>query len=257
MGGILALLKLSFSRDLIYRTNLWSALISRLGFLIVSILWFSIMYSSLLHVKSWGYAESMFFLATFQLVETITVALFGNSFANWHQQIISGSLDVMLTKPIDTQLALSLHAISFPQLVTIGAPLALIIQIASTQPLFSSALIVLAYIVGIALAVIIFYNIWLLIMTVLFRLIGMDQWHQLFRGITSFMQVPPIVYDGAIKFLFYFVLPVFAAVMLPLDIVWHHSWQALAILLAIALLTSIVARIAFRLGLKAYNSASS
>lgn len=257
MAGIFSLIRLSFSRDLIYRTNLWSALISRLGFLIVSILWFSIMYSSLLHVKDWGYAESMFFLATFQLVETITVALFGNSFANWHQQIITGSLDVMLTKPVDTQLTLSLHAISFPQLLTIGAPLVLLIHLATTQPLFSSWLIVLAYSISILLAVVIFYNIWLLLMTALFWFVGMNQWHQLFRGITSFMQVPPIVYDGMIKFLFYFVLPVFAAVMLPLDIVWHHSWQALAILFIVAILSSIISRLIFRLGLKAYNSASS
>lgn len=251
------LLKLSFARDLIYRANFWSAVISKLGFLIVTILWFSIMYTSVLHVKEWSYAETMFFLATFQLIETITVAIFSNSFANWHQHINSGSLDLVLTKPIDTQLLLSLHAVSIPQLLTILAPLTLLVQLAFQHAIFPSWLVIGEYIIGIILAISIFYNVWLMLMTGLFWFIGIPHWHNLFFRITSFMQVPPVVYEGAVKFLFYFVVPVFAAVMLPLQIVWQKSVSTLGILFLTAFMAFIVSRLFFQFGLKKYNSASS
>ncbi|MBI4836606.1 MAG: ABC-2 family transporter protein [Candidatus Abawacabacteria bacterium] len=257
MNSLTAVIKLSFTRDMIYRANFWSSVLSRLGFLLVNLAWFGIMYTSLLHVKNWGYAESMFFLATFQLIETITIGFFGNSFANWYQHINSGSLDVILSKPIDPQLVLSLHAISFPQLLTILAPATFILYLAITFPIFTSLFSIAGYMLGILLAVSIFYNLWLIIMTFLFWLVGISYWHQLFRSITSFLQVPPIVYEGFLKFLFYFIIPVFAAVMLPLAIVWDNSVWALCLLLAMATLTTVLARAFFHYGLKAYNSASS
>jgi ABC-2 type transport system permease protein len=199
----------------------------------------------------------MFFLATFQLVETITIAIFGNSFANWHQHINSGSLDLILTKPIDTQLLLSLHAVSIPQLLTILAPIALLIQLTWQYRIFPSVMIVGEYILALSLAISIFYSVWLILMTFLFWFIGIPQWHHLFYRITTFMQVPPIVYQGVIKFIFYFVIPVFAAIMLPLQVVWQQSHRALGLLILVAVIMFGISRIFFKVGLRSYNSASS
>lgn len=257
MHTVLSLFKLSFSRDLMYRTNFLSAIISRIGFLIVSILWFSIMYSSLLHVKDWSYADSMFFLGTFQLIETITIALFRESFSKWYQHINTGSLDLILTKPADVQTVLSLNAISFPQMLTILAPISLILGLHLQYSLFSSIATVFVYVLGIAFGVAIFYSIWLLLMTLLFWFGGISHWHQLFNGITSFLQVPPIVYQGIIKMLFYFILPVFTAVILPLELVWNFSLTTLVVLTACACVSLLISRLFFKFGLKRYNSASS
>jgi len=215
------------------------------------------MYSSLLHVKDWDYVDSMFFLATFQLVETITVSLFSTSFSKWHQHINTGSLDLILTKPTDTQTMLSLNAISFPQLLTILAPLSLLIGLAWQYTIFPSTLAIFFYILAIPLAVSIFYSVWLILMTMLFWLGGITQWHQLFNGLTAFLQVPPVVYQGIIKFVFYFILPIFTAVVLPIETVWQNSPYFLAVLSATSICLLIISRWLFCWGLKSYNSASS
>lgn len=257
MQKLFALLKLSLTKDIMYRTNFWTTILSRIGFLIITILWFSIMYDTLLHVKEWGYNQTLFFLATFQLIETITVAIFGNSFGLWHEHIRSGSLDTLITKPLDIQLSLSLQAISLPSLLTIAAPIILLMHLNTQAAFISNWQILGIYTISVLLGVMIFYAVWLILMTVLFWFIGVEQWASLFHSLTGFMQVPPIVYEGIIKVLFYYILPIFAAVLLPVQFVFLHQWQDIAYLAIIALVSLGVSRMFFLIGLKSYSSASS
>lgn len=255
--AIFALFRASFTRDIIYRTNFWTAVFSRLGFLLVTLFWYDIMYSSVLSVKGWDYAHGLFFLATFQLIETLTVALFSSSFENWYQHINYGTLDTMLIKPVDTQLMLSLHAISFPHLLTVLAPLILLVVVSFKNLLFVSLFSVFAYIAAIIMGVIMFYSIWLLFMTFLFWLIGIQHWPRMFHSLTGLLQVPPVIYEGALKFFFYFIVPIFAAVMLPLQIAWEGSLSALGWLTLGTIFAFYISRYFFYFGLRFYSSASS
>ncbi len=257
MRKLLALLKLSLTRDIMYRTNFWTTILSRIGFLIITILWFTIMYQTLLHVKEWGYSQTLFFLATFQLVETVTVALFGNSFGTWHEHIKSGSLDTLITKPLDIQLTLSLQAISLPNLLTIAAPIVLIGSLNYHSTFIANIPTLLIYILSIGLGVAIFYSVWLWLMTILFWFIGVEHWANIFHSMTGFMQVPPIVYEGVIKVLFYYILPIFAAVLLPVQFIFTKDWHSIAYLAIIAIISLGVSRLFFLFGLKSYSSASS
>ncbi len=257
LKAIFALVRASFTRDMIYRTNFWTAVFSRLGFLVVTLFWYDIMYSSVLSVKGWDYAHGLFFLATFQLIETLTVAFFSSSFNSWHQHINYGTLDTMLIKPIDTQLALSLNAISFPHLLTIFAPLTLLIIVSIQNQFFLSVVSIFAFAIAVILAVIIFYSVWLALMTFLFWLIGIQHWPQIFTSLTGLLQVPPVIYEGTIKFFFYFVLPIFAAVMLPLQVAWENSLIPLGWLALTAFLSFLISRYFFYFGLRFYSSASS
>ncbi|OGC82577.1 MAG: hypothetical protein A2V81_01355 [Candidatus Abawacabacteria bacterium RBG_16_42_10] len=252
-----ALIRASFTRDMMYRTNFWTAVFSRLGFIIFTLFWYDIMYSSILSVKGWDYAHGLFFLATFQLIETLTVAFFSSSFDSWHQHINYGTLDTMLIKPVDTQLILSLNAISFPHLLTILAPLTLLIIVSIQNHFFLSLTSIIAFAVGICLAVIVFYSVWLILMTFLFWLIGIQHWPRIFNSLTGLLQVPPVIYEGTIKFVFYFVIPIFAAVMLPLQIAWENSLIPLGWLAVAACVLFLIARYFFYFGLRFYSSASS
>jgi ABC-2 type transport system permease protein len=257
MKKLISLLKLSLTRDIMYRTNFWTTIVSRIGFLIITILWFTIMYDTLLHVKDWGYSQTLFFLATFQLIETITVAFFGNSFASWHEHIRSGSLDTLITKPLDIQLTLSLQAISLPNLLTILAPMVLIVSLNTQAHLITSLGILILYIVSIFLGVTIFYSVWLTLMTILFWFIGVEHWSNIFHSLTGFMQVPPIIYEGIIKVLFYYILPIFAAVLLPVQFIFTQDITKLGYLAIISIVSLVLSRVFFLFGLKSYSSASS
>lgn len=215
------------------------------------------MYDTLLHVKDWGYSQTLFFLATFQLIETITVALFGNSFNTWHEHIRSGSLDTLITKPLDIQITLSLQAISLPNLLTVLAPLVLIISLNIQYIFITSIPIVLLYLVSLVLGVAIFYSVWLTLMTILFWFIGVEHWSNIFHSLTGFMQVPPIIYEGVIKVLFYYILPIFAAVLLPVQFIFTQNPINLLYLAIIAVISLVVSRIFFLFGLQSYSSASS
>lgn len=257
MKKLTSLLQLSLTRDIMYRTNFWTTILSRIGFLIITILWFTIMYDTLLHVKDWGYSQTLFFLATFQLIETITVALFSNSFASWHEHIRSGSLDTMITKPLDVQITLSLQAISLPSLLTILAPTVLVLSL-NSQALFITNMATLAlYILSIGLGVTIFYSVWLIIMTLLFWFIGVEHWSNIFHSLTGFMQVPPIIYEGVIKVLFYYILPIFAAVLLPVQFIFTQNLDNLLYLAIISVFSLVLSRVFFLFGLRSYSSASS
>lgn len=257
MKKLLSLLQLSLTRDIMYRTNFWTTILSRIGFLIITILWFTIMYDTLLHVKDWDYNQTLFFLATFQLIETITVALFGNSFASWHEHIRSGSLDTMITKPLDIQLTLSLQAISLPNLLTILAPMVLIISL-NAQAFFINNWTTLGlYLLSIGLGITVFYSVWLILMTILFWFIGVEHWSNIFHSLTSFMQVPPIIYEGVIKVLFYYILPIFAAVLLPVQFIFTRNPENLLYLAIISIVSLVLSRVFFLFGLRSYSSASS
>ncbi len=252
-----ALIRASFTRDIMYRTNFWTAVFSRLGFLIFTLFWYDIMYSSVLSVKGWDYAHGLFFLATFQLIETLTVALFSSSFNTWHQHINYGTLDTMLIKPIDTQLVLSLNAISFPHLLAFFGPLVLLIIVSVQNHFFLSTVSIIAFAIAVILAVVLFYSVWLTLMTFLFWLVGIQHWPQIFTSLTGLLQVPPVIYEGTIKFFFYFILPIFAAVMLPLQVAWENSLVPLGWLSLAAILAFLISRGFFYFGLRFYSSASS
>lgn len=257
MKKLISLLQLSLTRDIMYRTNFWTTIMSRIGFLIITILWFTIMYDTLLHVKDWGYSQTLFFLATFQLIESITVALFSNSFASWHEHIRSGSLDTMITKPLDIQLTLSLQAISLPNLLTVLAPIVLIISL-NTQALFITSWTTLGlYLLSIGLGVAVFYSVWLILMTILFWFIGVEHWSNIFHSLTGFMQVPPIIYEGIIKVVFYYILPIFAAVLLPVQFIFTRNPENLLYLAIISIVSLVLSRVFFLFGLRSYSSASS
>lgn len=254
---LLALLKLSFARDSSYRSNFWATIISKVGFLIFTIAWFNVMYATLVQIKDWDYGQTLFFLATFQIIETTTIALFGNSFAEWHNHIKNGSLDTVLVKPFDNQLLLSLQAISLPGLITIIAPMVLlvIVQI-QFQPIVSISAALL-YGLSLILSIGIFYSVWLVLMTALFWLEGVAQWSHLFQALTSFMQVPPVIYTGPVKVLFYWILPLFTATILPLQVGSDQNYRAFLTVAGVSLSSLIISRIWFKYGLRHYGSASS
>jgi len=254
----LAFVKHNVSRELQYRPDFFFTLVGRLIWFLLSIFFFSSIYGHTATINGWSLYQSLLLVGVFDLIETVMFTMFWMNFSRMPSYINEGELDFILIKPVDAQFFTSLYYFSLSFALSIISPLVLIGVSVIKLDLEIGLLQIVAFGAAMLLSMVIFYSLWFLTVISLFWLNKVYDIQELFVHIFAFMRYPTSIYEGAIRGVFTFIIPVIFTVLVPLQIIFRvldvKSFLALFI---IAIITFTIARIVWKIGIKHYSSASS
>jgi ABC-2 type transport system permease protein len=183
-------IKTSFSSLLIFRKNFVVHFFTTIMWTVYYFFSIEIIFMHTDSIAGWTKGEVLFLVATLFLIDGLRVLLFYDNLKNLPSEITDGNLDLVLTKPVDSQFWLSLRRLSFNEIsllimgVLLGWHAWSLIDIELT---ITNALI---YILLCLCGLIIVYSIWLMLVTVSFWYLRIDNITELFNHIIDIGRYP-------------------------------------------------------------------
>lgn len=248
-------IKNSITRELLFRTHFVLSFVSRLIFFLLFILFYQVIYRNILSLGNWRYDEALLYLSVFFLIDTIGFMFFIKNFSTFPEYISEGKLDVILTKPVDSQFFISTRYFSLISFFSIFPPLVLFIRQILILDIPFTFINTAGFIVFFITSLSIYYSIWFLTNLILFWVNRLDALHEFFVTIWRFMQFPPDIFQNVARFFFIGIVPILFTVSVPTQAL-QNVFNIKAILgLALASLFSLlISRIVWKIGLRHYQS---
>lgn len=208
-------------------------------------------------LHGWSEAQLFALLGVFTIMSAVVAAIIQPNMQQLMDDIQQGNFDYVLTKPEDAQLLASVRQVRIWQLVDFITGL-VILGIA--LPRIGSRIGVpqmLAFLSAIILGALLIYSFWLILTTVAFWVVRMDQIVDLFEGCFAAGRYPVTIYPGWLRFGLTFLVPVAFAVTVPVQAMTGRlGWQVEMGAFGLTVLFMAFARILWRLGLRRYSGAS-
>lgn len=256
---ILMLLKMKLSKMMMYRLSFFGGTFVDGSLFLLWLLMFSVIYSQVDSIGGWSRGQATIFLGTFSLLNAINMTIYFFGVNGIPDKIRSGELDHYLTKPINPLLRLTFENINLGSAPLILLSTGIIAYGVSIQDIVIHAGTLALYTLFIILMAILYYDMELIIRTVPFFVISASSIERLEGAALDLsMRVPGVLFKGAFKILFYFILPYGLMATIPTQIITNSvSGISIAASAVIVAVFTVFAQWFWLLGLKNYKSASS
>jgi ABC-2 type transport system permease protein len=215
-----------------------------------------VLYAQRATVAGWAWPEALLVVAWFTLLKGVLDGAVQPALSNVVEHIRKGTLDFLLIKPVDAQFMVStsrfeLHRSSevFGGLALLGWALHRLGRWPSASGVAMAALLLLG-------AVVILYSLWILVVSLAFFVVKVDNLSYLFSSIYDAARWPASVFRGVLSFVFTFVIPLALMTTYPaLALLGRLSLPRALGALASAALFAIIARRVWLFALGHYTSA--
>ncbi len=158
-------------------------------------------------VAGWSAHEALLVAGFFIALKGVLQGVIQPSLTHVVEHIRTGTLDFLLLKPVDAQFLLSTSKLDLPRLVDVPAGLAVVgwaLAHGAARPSLASFALASA-ILGCAAAIL--YGIWILVVSLAFRVVKIDNLSYLIVSTFDAARWPSSVFRGALAVLFTFVVP--------------------------------------------------
>jgi ABC-2 type transport system permease protein len=185
-------------------------------------------------------------------------ALIQPSMERLRQDIRQGTFDFVLTKPEDVQILSSVREIRIWQAVDVLVGL-VVLAIAIAQLQEGVGIVdALAFAVALVVGGLMIYSFWLILTTVAFWIVRIDEIAELFEGVYQSGRWPVTIYPEWLRVSLTFLVPIAFAVTVPAQALTKRlTPETLLLALGFAIVALVVSRAFFRIGLRRYSGASS
>lgn len=254
----LACVRTCLVREMEFRGHFLLLSLGSLAWTVISLALMAFLFSRIETVAGWDLDRMIVLTGTYLLVVSLTNLFFARNMQRLSEYINKGDLDLVLTRPVDSQFFVSTRFLNLTELPSALAALVYVLvglQRLGFQP---GPLEVLAYLAMLASAVVSFYALWFMLVTLVLWSGRIDNIAYALEPIMDVARVPADVFRGAFRVLFTFVLPVALISTVPTRALlgWLDGAMALyAVGLALILLWASTRL--WRIGLRRYSSASS
>lgn len=158
-------------------------------------------------IAGWTYGEALLVMGWFTLLDGVLRGAINPSLTTVIGHIRMGTLDFVLLKPADAQFLVSTARFMPWRVVSVLAA-AVVFGYAyhelDAAPTVAGVLTALAVL---AAGVLVLYSLWILVISVAFRAVRVDNLRYLFEAVFDAARWPASVFKGAVSFLFTFVIP--------------------------------------------------
>lgn len=234
--------RFSFLKELEYRVNFLTNVVMSFFWMAWGILSATIFFQHRATVGDWTYNEVLMVIGLFSLFTGVIEAFFRPNVSNIIEQIRDGTFDFVLIKPVNAQFLASLRLIVVWRLFDIFAGLAIIVYALKQLSLVPTLAQVFTFAAMLALGAVMVYSLWLVMVTLAFWFIKIDNLAELFGVVYDAGRFPISVYRGWLRALLTFVIPIAfittipAAVLLGrlenVDLAWGVTLAALLFLIS-------------------------
>lgn len=246
----------AFARELEFRANFFAKIVQNviwIGFFVLILL---VIYSNAKTVAGWTEEQSFVLAATCFIMNAVVAGVF-MALMEIPEQVRRGTLDFVITKPVDSQFWVSFRRFNFDQIGTLIAGIGILIPLAIKLPTVT-ALGALGYGILLLCSCAIFYSLNLFLMTLGIWLVRVDNLWVLGETVMQVARYPLDIYSTGLQRFFTVVLPLaFIATIPSRQLVIGFDLNSVVLGLGWALFCLGLTRWFWRFAVDRYQSASS
>ena len=209
-------------------------------------------------VAGWSFEEALVVVAWFTLLRAVLEGAVSPSLTAVVEHVRKGTLDFVLLKPADAQFLVSTAKFEPWRIVDAVAAVVVFCYAFTKMGHWPSIAQVATGLVFLALAVVILYSIWILVVSAAFWVVKVDNLSYLFGSLFDVGRWPISVFKGALRAAFTFVFPVALMTTYPaLALLGRMDARTAVLALVGGVVFAAVARRVWKRALGMYTSASS
>jgi ABC-2 type transport system permease protein len=243
--------------ELQYRANFWLQLLQAAIQLGTGLAVLALVYGQTSSLNGWSQPELLAVMGVHVLMGGVIGALIQPAMERLRTDIREGTFDFVLTKPEDAQVLASVREIRIWQLVDVlvggGVIVVAVLQLGrSIGPLDA-----LAFAAALVVGGLMIYSFWLVITTVAFWIVRIDEIAELFAGLYQSGRWPVTIYPDWLRASLTFLVPIAFAVTVPAEALTSRlTPDTIALAAGFAVVLLALSRAFFRIGLRRYSGAS-
>jgi len=247
-----------FVREAEFRANFWANLVTNAGWLFFFVAFIKVVYLHTPRVAGWTEPEAMVLTGTFGLVQGIFSIVAYQNLSRFPEMIRLGTLDFVITKPVSSLFLVSMRYVKLDSIGSaVGAAVVVGygLRMGGTLPAAPS---VLAYLWMAACALVIYFSVYTLLMTLAFWLVRVENLAVLSDVVFQAGRYPVDIFHGWVWRLFVYAIPLAFVASFPARALFgklEPGWMVLGTALAAGLF--IASLLFWRVGVRSYASASS
>lgn len=242
-----------------YRGSFILEIIVEVGFFLVTLAKISVIYSNTPSIVGWTKYQTLTLMGMYMVFSELLLGLaFIHNLRDLPRKISQGSLDLILTKPIDSQYVVSLWQPYFAMVPSLFAGLIVALYGIFAARIFPNlwqiGIFLIAFVGGLVIA----YSFGMIVSTLSIWLINATPLPHLAQHLIFISGKPSGVFAGIWRIIFLVAVPVILMISLPTEILIGKTspiWVLYIWLIAIVFLT--ISRKFWRFALRHYSSASS
>ena len=209
-------------------------------------------------IAGWTRGEALLVVGFFITLSGILDAFVDPNLSAVVQHVREGTLDFVLLKPIDTQLLVSVHRTAPAKLTHVVAGVVVSAVAAAALPRHPTLGDVVSAAVLLAAGVTILHSLWTMVVSLSFKFVRVDNLSYLIRSVVDAGRWPVAFYPAAVRLVLTFIIPVGLMTTYPaLALRGALSGRGALVALGVAMAFALAARLAWRLAIRRYASASS
>lgn len=209
-------------------------------------------------VAGWTKAEVLLVAATQSLFVGLLWLQIIPSILIFTDLIKKGNFDFYLLKPINTRFLLSVNKTNVDNFLIVIASAYLVLKYFMELKIDLSLINFFGFFGTFFLGMIIFYNLFFLVITLTIWLVDMFSIHDLFSNFMDNAKYPVYIFQGVLRVIFIFIIPTAFISTFPVQfLLGRGNIEILLGALAIALITFFISQWFWNFALKHYSSASS
>jgi ABC-2 type transport system permease protein len=209
-------------------------------------------------VSGWTAHEMLVVVGFFTIQKGVLASVIQPSLTQAVEHIRKGTLDFLLLKPADAQFMLSTSKLELAHLTDVCAGVAICawgaLRAGAKPGLMEIALALVLFVCGLS----ILYALWILVVSLAFRVVKIDNLSYLFVSLFEAARWPASVFRGALSLLFTFVIPLALMTTYPaLAVLGRARLQHIVIAISVASVLLLLARYVWQRSVRLYTGASS
>jgi len=207
-------------------------------------------------VAGWSAHEALLVAGFFVALKGVLQGAIQPALTNVVEHIRQGTLDFLLLKPVDTQFLLSTSRLDLPRVVDVVAGLGIVVWALSRGGVRPSLGAIGLALLVLACACAILYAIWIMVVSLAFRVVKIDNLSYLIVSTFDAARWPSSVFRGALAILFTFVVPLTLMTTYPaLALLGRLTLAQVATALGVAATFLLVSRRIWLRSLRSYTGA--
>ena len=253
------LIVLRFQGLMVFRLDFFAPFFVDGSLFIIQLLAFATVYANVDTIGNWGQGEMILYIGTFSLLNAVNMTVYFFGVNAIPGKVMSGELDLYLTKPVSPLFRLTFENISPGSIPLILLSMAMILYGVGELDYMISIKQAISYVFWVGIMIILYYEMEVLIRSISLFIVSTARMEQLEEvGIALCMKLPGITFYGIYKVIFYLILPYGIMATLPVQSLVGEMSKELALYgVGVVILFSVLTAVVWKQGLKHYNSASS
>lgn len=251
-------LRAAMVEEIEYRSHFVSNLLTTLFGVVMALLTVQVFFYQTRSLGGWGFYEVLILLGIYNMLQGFVDMILRPNIGRIVQHIRTGTLDFILTKPIDSQFFISFRHIVFWKMFDILMGLVIVGIGAYGTGIRITASGVLLFAVLLLASVVTLYSMWMGVMTLSFWFVKVENISFLFSALFETGRYPVQLYKGWLRVLLTYVFPVAVLTTFPAaSLIGKFAPGQVWISVVIAAVTFGLTRLFWKKALRFYQSASS